>query len=227
MSADLAAVVLAVIFAALGHRTAGVLATGGYRIDGDRPRTPALRAWWPAPLLAVLAGYAAWLLGDLAGGAVLPAYLLFAWLSVALIWIDLDVHRLPVGLVRPGTAAVALLLVVASLAAGGRHGLWALGGALAMWLVFLALSTLPGGGMGRGDLRLAPLIGGLHGWFSPAHVIVGLIVIFLLGGLHAVAVLLLGRGNRESRIAYGPSMCLSVFVTMGLTSQILSLDLRD
>ena len=113
-----------------------------------------------------LAAVATWAVGGVAGWAALPAYLLFAWLTVGLVWIDLDVHRLPVGLVVPTGAAIVALLAVASLADGGTRWVTALAGALAMGATYLLLAALPGGGVGGGDVRLAPLIGALLGWLG-------------------------------------------------------------
>ena len=91
-------------------------ATGSTR---TRPSTRPGRNWWPG-LATAGAGRRspAWSVGDLGGWAALPAYLLFAWLTVGLVWIDLDVHRLPVGLVVP----TGVRRLVALLAVGvGRH----------------------------------------------------------------------------------------------------------
>jgi hypothetical protein len=78
---------------------------------------------WVVLLLVVLGalwGWLGWRFGDLAGWAALPAYLLFAWMTVVLVWIDADVHRLPDGIVLPAYPA---LLVLVALAAGGL-GQW-------------------------------------------------------------------------------------------------------
>ena len=85
----------------VGHLTGRRLATGGYRIVEDEADHAPGRNWWPGLATAALAALAAWSVGDLGGWAALPAYLLFAWLTVGLVWIDLDVHRLPG---RPGRA---------------------------------------------------------------------------------------------------------------------------
>ena len=76
---------------------------------------------WPGITTAALAAVATWAVGGVAGWAALPAYLLFAWLTVGLVWIDLDVHRLPVGLVVPTGVAIVGILAVASLADGGTR----------------------------------------------------------------------------------------------------------
>ena len=62
-----------------------------------------------------------------------------------------------------------------------------------MGAVYLLLAVLPGGGVGGGDVRLAPVIGGLLGWLGAGTLAVGLLAGFLVGGLAAVALLALRR----------------------------------
>ncbi len=205
----------------VGHLTGRLLATGGYRIEEDEADHAPRRNWWPGLGTAVLAALAAWSVGDLGGWAALPAYLLFAWLTVGLTWIDLDVHRLPVGLVVPTGAWLVALLAVASVAALDRRWLGAAVGALAMGAVYLLLAVLPGGGVGGGDVRLAPVIGGLLGWLGAGSVVVGLLAGILVGGLAAVALLALRRVGLRSSIAFGPAMCLGAWVAIGWADQIL------
>jgi leader peptidase (prepilin peptidase)/N-methyltransferase len=217
-----AVLVAALVMGLVGHLTGRELATGGYRIPEDHADHPPGRNWWPGPATAGLAAVAAWSVGGLAGWAALPAYLLFAWLTVALMWIDLDVHRLPVGLVVPTGAATVVLLAVASLADGGMRWLSALVGALVMGLTYLLLAALPGGGVGGGDVRLAPLIGALLGWLGAAQLVVGMAAGFIVGGVAAAALLVLGRAGLKSSIAYGPAMCLGAWVAVAGTSRILT-----
>ena len=115
----------------VGHLTGRQLATGGYRIAEDEADHAPGRNWWPGGRAGAArrAGgrgrSATW-----RGWAALPAYLLFAWLTVGLIWIDLDVHRLPVGLVVPtGWWLVALLAVAPRSPPADRRWLGALIGA--------------------------------------------------------------------------------------------------
>jgi leader peptidase (prepilin peptidase)/N-methyltransferase len=214
-------VALGAAFAGVGLVTGRRLATGDYRIEGDEVDGPPGSVWWVAPATGVLAGLAAWAIGDLAGWAALPAYLLFAWLTVALVWIDLDVHRLPYGLVLPGGAAILALLVVASVADGGGRWRSALVGAVACWVVYLVLWILPGG-MGGGDLRLAPVLGALLGWLGYPQVLVGLMAGFLIGGVAALGLLVSRRAGPKTAIAYGPAMCLGAWVGIAGTSRILT-----
>ncbi|MGL5866025.1 MAG: prepilin peptidase [Dermatophilaceae bacterium] len=212
----------AAVMGVLGAVTGRELATGGYRIVDDDAEHPPGHPWWTGPAAAALAALAAWAVGGLGGWAALPAYLLFAWLTVGLVWIDLDVHRLPVGLVVPAGVATAGLLALASLATADRRWLAALIGAAVFWVVYVVLALLPGGGVGGGDVRLAPLIGALLGWLGPMHVAVGMASGFLVGGVGAVALLVLGRVGLRTSIAYGPAMCLGAWVAIGGASRIMT-----
>ena len=215
-------VAAALALGVVGHLTGHELATGGYRIDEDEADHAPGPNWWPGPATAVLAGLAAWSVGDLGGWAALPAYLLFAWLTMGLVWIDLDVHRLPVGLVVPTGWWLVVLVTVASLATWDRRWLGAAIGAGVMGAVYLLLAVLPGGGVGGGDVRLAPLIGGLLGWLGAGALLVGLLAGFLVGGLAAVALIALRRAGLHSSIAYGPAMCLGAWIGIVFTSRILT-----
>jgi leader peptidase (prepilin peptidase)/N-methyltransferase len=212
----------AVVLGGVGHLTGRRLATGGYRIAEDDADHAPGRNWWPGLVTGALAAVAAWSVGDLGDWAALPAFLLFAWLTVGLVWIDLDVHRLPVGLVVPTAWWLLALLAVASLATADRRWLSGLVGAAVMGVVYLLLAVLPGGGVGGGDVRLAPVIGGLLGWLGTAQLVVGLLAGFLVGGIAAVALLTLRRVGLRTAIAYGPAMCLGAWIAIAFTSRILT-----
>ncbi len=222
MSPTWVVLVAALAMGVVGHLTGRELATGGYRIPEDEADHPPGRNWWPGPATAGLAALATWAVGDLGGWAALPAYLLFAWLTVGLVWIDLDVHRLPVGLVVPTSAWLAGLLVVASVATGDLRWLAALAGAVVMGAVYLLIAALPGGGVGGGDVRLAPVIGGLLGWLGLGPFVVGLLGGFFVGGVAAIALLVLRRVGLRTSIAYGPAMCLGAWVGIGFSSRIMT-----
>ena len=202
----------------VGRLTARELSTGGYRIPEDEASHATPPSWWVAPLLAALALVAAFSVGDTAAYAALPAYLLFAWLTVCLVWIDIDVHRLPVGLTRPALPAFALLLLPPTIATGewGRLLTAVVCGAVLM-ACYLVVAFLPGGGFGGGDIQLAPTIGLLLGWFSVGHVVVGTMAAFLLGGVGAAVLLVTGRAGRKTAMAFGPFMCAGLFVALAFT----------
>ncbi|MFQ6173255.1 prepilin peptidase [Oryzobacter sp. R7] len=212
----------AVALGVAGHLTGRQLATGGYRIPEDEATHPPGNPWWTGPATGLLAAVATLSVGGDARWTSLPAYLLLAWLTVALVWIDLDVHRLPIGLVVPGGAAVLVLLGIAAVQAGGTRWVLPVVGAVLMGGVYLLLALLPGGGVGGGDVRLAPVLGALLGWLGVLHLAVGIAAGFLVGGIGALALLLLRRVGLQSPIAYGPAMCLGAWVAVAGTSRILT-----
>ncbi|WP_353953547.1 A24 family peptidase [Knoellia sp. S7-12] len=218
-----AAAILTLGGVALGHVTGQHLATGDYRIPEDEATHDPPRSWWAAPLLGVLVFVLTQTVGDTAAYAALPAYLLFAWLTVCLVWIDIDVHRLPVGLTRPALPAFAVLLVPPTIATGEWDRLLTAGiCCVVLTAIYVAFAFLPGGGFGGGDVQLAPTIGLLLGWFSVGHVVVGTLAAFVLGGVGAMVLLLTGRAGRKSAMAFGPFMCAGVFVAVAWTEPVLA-----
>ncbi len=208
----------------LGAVTGRILATGGYRIESDGPGDLPRHAWWPAPVLALLFAFLTWRIGDLAGWAALPAYLLFAWLTVALMWIDADVHRLPDGLVFPAYPALIALLGVASLGAGDwRPMVRALACMVVLFVVYFAMAALaPSGALGFGDVKLSGLIGLVLGWLGISEVVVGVMAGFVVGGVLAIIFLVGRRVGLRSHIAYGPAMLIGSFVSMAVSYQLVA-----
>jgi leader peptidase (prepilin peptidase) / N-methyltransferase len=210
-----AIVLLALAGAVVGAVTGRQLATGGYRIESDRAGELPRHWWWPAVLLAVLWAVLGWRIGDYAGWAALPAFLYFGWLTVALVWIDADVHRLPDGLVLPSYPVLLVLLVVAT----AGLGLWGelvrgLACMAVIWGLFFVLHLVSPSSLGFGDVKLAGLIGLLVGWIGVAQAVVALMSGFLVGGLVAVVMLLGRRVGLRSHIAFGPAMLAGAFVGM-------------
>ncbi|MDN4616242.1 prepilin peptidase [Leifsonia sp. F6_8S_P_1B] len=162
-------------------------------------------AWWFWAGPEAPAGRGA---GALAAGVVqVVAYLYLAAISIALALIDLDTHRLPNAIVLPGYAVGALLLGAAGLLAGDPGALLraAIGGA-ALFLLYLALALAYPGGMGFGDVKLAGVLGLFLGFLGWDALVVGAFAAFVLGGLFAVALLVLRRARRGTGIPFGPWM---------------------
>jgi leader peptidase (prepilin peptidase)/N-methyltransferase len=209
--------------AVVGTLTGRQLGTGGYRIASDAAAAPPLAPWWPAPVLAVLWGFLAWRIGDAAGWAVLPAYLFFAWLTVCLVWTDLDVHRLPDGLVLPAYPALLALLAAASV--GARDWRPLVGALVSMAVVYglyLVMALVSPGSLGYGDVKLAGLIGLALGWLGPGRVLLGVLVGFVLGGLAALVLLVAQRAGLKSHIAFGPAMLVGALAALALEFQIVT-----
>ena len=231
LSAPLWVVVLVVAAGlAVGLVLARLLATTEYRLDdedlrpvgalphpkGARRRSvlgPLPHAPRPLPgspgvvaaVVPVLWGLLAWQLGGLAGGVVLPAYLLLAGVGVALVWIDADVHRLPEGLTLPAIPAVGLLLAVASLASGdwGALGRAAICGVLG-YLFYIVLALLVPGGLGFGDATLGALVSLPLGYLGWSEAVTGVVLTYLCGGVFSLGMVALRRVRLTGYIAFGP-----------------------
>ncbi len=218
-----AVVVLALAGAALGWHTGRRLATRGYRLDDESTRPARQWAWWPAVALGLLWGFLAWRIGDLAAWAALPAYLCFAWLAVCLAWIDLDVHRLPDGLVLPGYPALLALLAVPTVSAGewGR-AVAALASMAGLFALFYVMAWLSPDAMGFGDVKLSGLIGLAMGWLSPWLAVSAVLAAFLIGGVVALLLVLLRRVGLRGHIAYGPALLIGSFVALALDFQMVT-----
>jgi len=213
---------LTVVGGVLGAVTGRALGTGGYRVDSDEPASALPRApWWPAPVLALLWGFLAWRIGDLAAWAALPAYLFFAWLAVALVWIDVDVHRLPDGLVLPAYPALLVLLACATVGAGDwrpmRDALIAMA---ALYVLYFVMAILSPASLGFGDVKLSGLIGLVLGWLGLGTALFGLLAGFVAGGLIAIVMLVAQRAGLRSHIAFGPAMILGALVALAFEYQL-------
>jgi leader peptidase (prepilin peptidase)/N-methyltransferase len=152
----------------------------------------------------------------------LPAYLYLAAVAIALAAIDLDVRRLPDRIVLPSYAIAALLLLPAAVVgpdwANAARGL---AGAATLYLLYRLIALYPGG-MGGGDVTLAPLIGLYLGWLGWSSLAVGAFAGFLLGGVVGVALLGARRVHRGSRLPFGPFMLAGAFVAVFAAAPIAS-----
>jgi leader peptidase (prepilin peptidase)/N-methyltransferase len=209
--------------AVVGGLTGRALATGGYRVEPDEAGDLPRHWWWPAIALALGWAVLGWRIGDQAGWAALPAFLYFAWLAVALVWIDADVHRLPDGLVLPSYPALLVLVVVASAGLGDWGVLVrALAGLAGMYAVYFVMMLLSPSSLGFGDVKLSGLIGLLLGWVGVGEAVVALLAGFLVGGLVAVVMLVGRRVGMRSHIAFGPSMLVGALVGVLVQYHVLA-----
>ncbi|MBC7723761.1 MAG: prepilin peptidase [Burkholderiaceae bacterium] len=135
----------------------------------------------------------------------LPAFAYFAVVAVAVSAADIRSHRIPNRIVYPSYAVSTALIAVASLG-GGWAFVRAVAGAAALFAVYLLLAWAVPQGLGFGDVKLAGLIGLHLAWLGWGDLIAGTLLAFLLGGIHAIVLLVLGRAGRGTRIAFGPWM---------------------
>lgn len=144
-----------------------------------------------------------------------PAYLWVGGVGVALAAIDIETHRLPDVLTLPSYAVVAALLVLPAIAYDAWPSyLRALLGAVALFAFYFLLAFIKPGAMGFGDVKLAGVLGLVLGWLGWGVLAVGAFAGFLLGGVLGLALMVLGRAGRKSKIPFGPFMLAGAFVAV-------------
>ena len=193
------------------------LATGGYRLDDETGPPPRVRSRVVPVALALLWGLLAWRFGPLSEWALAPAYLGFAFVAVALAWVDADVTACPgthpAGIPAARGAAgarVARLGGLGGAAPGGDRRRRAVGG--------LLRARGAGGAAGQrlrlGDVTLAGLVGLATGYVE-RHGDARRVVRRLPArrGLR-LARIVLRRGTRKDDIAFGPWMLVGTLIAL-------------
>jgi leader peptidase (prepilin peptidase)/N-methyltransferase len=184
------------------------------RDSEGRPYPAGVRGWAGrgpgAATLAVLCAGAGGALAVRVGARPeLMVWLLLVPAAVLMARVDLAVFRLPDVLTLPAGAGVALLLGVCALLPGAA-GSWRralLGGAALLTLYFL-LHVVNPAGMGFGDVKLAPTVGLVLGWYGWGAVFAGTFAGFVLGAGVALGLMAVRRIDRRTAIPFGPFMLL-------------------
>ena len=126
---------------------------------------------------------------------------------------DVDTHRVRIALTHVvGTWIVATLGVAALVASDLASFVQMILGAATLWALLWALARVSRGGVGRGDIRLAPFIGAALGFLSFDAVITGIIGMSLVGAMWALVVLV--RQGRSARIPFVPSMYAGLLLAL-------------
>ncbi|MFC3350023.1 prepilin peptidase [Streptomyces echinoruber] len=135
----------------------------------------------------------------------LMVWLLLVPAGVLLAAVDVAVHRLPDVLTLPLAVATPVPLGGAALLPGAG-GSWthALLGALALTACCVMLFLTHPRGLGFGDVKLAPALGAVLGWYGWDILIVGTFAGFLLSALYGIGLLLTRRAGRTTAVPFGP-----------------------
>jgi leader peptidase (prepilin peptidase)/N-methyltransferase len=142
---------------------------------------------------------------------LLPAYLAFAAIGVALALIDLDVRRLPDVIVLPAYPVLAALLLIDH---DGPALLRAVIGGAALFAFFLVIWLVVPGGMGFGDVKLSGIVGAMTAYLTWGTLLVGAFGGFLLGAVAGVLLIAGRRAGRRSAVPFGPFMILGALVAI-------------
>ncbi len=147
----------------------------------------------------------------------------YACLFIVIFVIDLEHGLILNKVVYPGMAVALLLALflpqpwltqwmipgVANAAIGGGIG----------FVLFLLIAIISRGGMGWGDVKLAALIGLATGFHL---VFIALLMGAILGGVVAIALVVVKGKKRKEMIPFGPFLSLAAMVTLLWGSHILN-----
>ncbi len=169
------------------------------------------------PLIIEIATAAIFVLFGIKFGAdaALPAFCILGAALVALVWIDLREQRLPREITYTAFVLSSIGLVIAAIVNDQPERIWqsALGAGIAlaiMGVIYLASR----GGMGDGDVRLAPLLGLHLGYLNPGIVPVGLFLGFLLGAVVGVAMMAVSKAGRKTALPFGPFLAAGTVIAV-------------
>jgi leader peptidase (prepilin peptidase)/N-methyltransferase len=178
------------------------------------------------PLILEITNATLFVLFGLRFGAdpVLPAFCILAAALVALVWIDLHEFRLPREITYTAFALSSVAIVVAALVDDEPERIWQafLGAGIALALMG-GIYLVSRGGMGDGDVRLAPLLGLHLGYLNPGIVPIGLFFGFLIGAVVGVAMMATSKAGRKTALPFGPFLAAGTVLAVFIGQQCVDL----
>lgn len=204
-SFELATIVSALIGAVVAMRRSRRAQRTIARLD-----TLTLRGPVNSALIAVLGGLLGALTYHRFGFSLeMFAYGLMIAMCIEQSIIDYATHRLPRGVTFRAAIIGGPLLTLAAINHDDANRIGVMFASFVVTLVLFALlAAFSKGGIGGGDVRLAPVLAMFLGWLGASHVYIGLGGGFILGGVVAVAMLVTRRASASTRFAFGPFLCI-------------------
>ena len=129
--------------------------------------------------------------------------------------IDYATHRLPRGVTFRAAIVGGPLLALAAINIDDNGRILVMFASFVItFALFALLAAFSKGGIGGGDVRLAPVLAMFLGWLGASHVYIGLGSGFLLGGIVAAGMLVTRRATASTRIAFGPFLCIGAVIAL-------------
>jgi len=160
-------------------------------------------------LTAVLSGLMVWTFGS---GAAGMGAVLFAWLLIAMTFIDFDTQLLPDDLTYPLLWAGLLLNLDTTYVPLQDAVIGAAAGYLVLWAVYWLFKLATGKeGMGYGDFKLLAALGAWLGWQAlPVIILLSSIV----GAVVGISLIVFARRGRDKPIPFGPYLAAAGLLAM-------------
>ena len=129
--------------------------------------------------------------------------------------IDITTHRLTRSVTMRAAFIGGPLLSIAAIDNNqpGKIGVMALSFVVAL-LTFMTLSLASKRGIGAGDVRLSAVLATFLGYLGAQYVVQGLALGFILGGVVALLLLITRKATRNTRIAFGPYICIGAMAVV-------------
>ena len=143
----------------------------------------------------------------------MPAVMTVAMIGALSAYVDARTHRLPnmyTVVMGIGVIVGALIGCLISPMWSGRLIGFAVGALI--WLIPVAILNRLPGGMGGGDVKLAPVLGAMVGLVGLHVAVFALALSFISAGLAALWKIVVGSAGTKSRVAMGPWMIGSALV---------------
>jgi leader peptidase (prepilin peptidase) / N-methyltransferase len=143
------------------------------------------------------------------------AYGLMCAMCIEQSLIDITTHRLTRSVTMRAAFVGGPLLSIAAIANNqpGKIGVMALS-FTATLLTFMTLSLASRRGIGAGDVRLAAVLAMFLGYLGAQYVFQSLALEFILGGVVALLLLIRRKATRNTRIAFGPYICIGAMAVV-------------
>jgi prepilin signal peptidase PulO-like enzyme (type II secretory pathway) len=201
-----------VLAVAVGGLVAGRLAASLTEPYCDRSRVRTVGIPVVAALASALLAY------RLGATPALAAFLYLGFVGTLLGFIDAAVKRLPDPFTLPSYAiGIALLALAAGVTDDGSHRFWsAITGMAVLWALYGIQHFLWPHALGRGDVKLAGVLGLYLGWLGQDAWTTGVLAGFMLSGLASVFLLITRRGAAKSEIPMGPFMLSGALLAIAI-----------
>ena len=166
-------------------------------------------------LTGALSGLLIWQFGSGLAGL---ATVLFAWMLIAMTFIDLDTQLLPDDLTLPLLWCGLLVNLNGAFVPLQEAVIGAAAGYLALWSIYWLFKLTTGKeGMGYGDFKLLAALGAWLGWKMLPVII---LLSSLVGAVVGISLILFARHGRENPIPFGPYLAAAGMIALLYGKQI-------
>lgn len=166
-------------------------------------------------LTGVLSAFLVWRFGS---GLMGLSTLLFAWMLIAMTFIDADTQLLPDDLTLPLLWCGLLVNLNGTFVPLGDAVIGAAAGYLSLWSVYWLFKLVTGKeGMGYGDFKLLAALGAWLGWkMLPVIILLSSVV----GAVVGISLILFAKRGRDNPIPFGPYLAAAGVIAMLFGKQL-------